>query len=278
MTENIKDKIRDFWTKYPCACNILPFEEGSREFFDCHDQAIDRLTPYHNDIYRYEQVRGKRVLEVGCGMGSHAWRFARYALEFQAIDLAPKSIELTKKRFVLHNLDSSGITLGDAEKLNFPDNYFDFVYSNGVIHHSPNTSKAVEEIYRVLKPGGKTIVMIYNKKSIFYLFTLMFMGQSKYALIKLMPQALFKRISHDVALKEFLDRTPWRNLSDIVLRFSDGHFNPYTKIYTTQQALRLFGTFRNVHIELRNSRDILFSNVDLLNRHFGWALFIHAEK
>ena len=60
---------------------------------------------------------------------------------------------------------SSKLNIGNAEILSFEDESFDFVYSWGVLHHSPNTRKCFDEIYRVLRPGGKAKIMIYHKYS-----------------------------------------------------------------------------------------------------------------
>lgn len=280
--ENLKDEIREFWTRYPCARNLISHINDEKDFFATHDKIIDRLTPYHPKVFNYELCRSKKVLEVGCGMGSHAWRFARFAKEFYAIDLSPKSIELTKRRFRLHNLNADGIREGDAENLPFKANYFDFVYSNGVIHHTPNTQKAADEIYRVLKPGGKTVVMIYNKNSIFYWFDLMLIQRVKYVLLKSIPESLIRVIFSNrpaiFKLKESLNRTQWRDLGSLALRFSDGHFNPSTKVYTSKEAEDLFAKFKAVRVELHATSDRLLEKIKFIRTYFAWGLYIYAEK
>lgn len=278
----LKDEVKLFWNRYPCAKNLIGHPEGTAEFFQMHDDLIDRLTPYHNEVYRYQAAQGKRVLEVGCGMGTHAWRFAQYAGEFYAVDLSQASVNLARKRFALRQLPYERLLVSDAENLPFPNNYFDYVISNGVIHHSPNTEKAVEEIYRVLKSEGTAIVMLYHKNSIFYRLDLMCIGRIKYALLKIMPQRLLgpllRKRPNLIALKSELARTSWSGLAQIVLRFSDGHFNPHTKVYTLDEAKRLFGRFREVRIELRNSSDRLLEKIGPLGRAFGWGLYVYAKK
>jgi ubiquinone/menaquinone biosynthesis C-methylase UbiE len=280
--KTLKREIQEFWSRYPCAKNLISYPEGTKAFFQMHDRLIDRLTPYHTDVYQYEQYRGKRVLEVGCGMGAHAWRFARYAQEFYALDLSPGSIKLARKRFSLYELKESNLIVGDAENLPFQNDYFDYVISNGVIHHSPNTQKAIDEIYRVLKEGGKTTIMIYNKNSFFYWFDLMLIGQMKYSLIKLVPHAFIKtffgQIPSILELKKIINHTSWRRLSSLVLRCCDGHFNPHTKVYTRNEARRLFKKFKQVTIDLYSSRDRLLEKIDFLQRYFGWSLFIQGKK
>lgn len=278
----IKDEIRAFWSKNPCAKNIIDRKAEDKEFFLTHDRIIDKLTPYHYAVYDYESCQGKNVLEIGCGMGAHAWRFATYAGEFHAIDLSPMSIELTNKRLGLYGIKGAQVKQGDAENLDFPDNFFDRVYSNGVIHHTPDTDRVVKEIYRVLKPGGQVTVMIYNKNSVFYRVNLMIFGVAKYCIIKTIPKRITDSVfrSNDPArrLKQSLDNIRWSQISDIVLRFSDGHYNPHTKVYGRKEASGLFSQFKDVRIELRSPANHYLERFSMLSRYFGWALFIYAKK
>lgn len=280
--KNLKNEIKEFWTKYPCAKNLISHIEDEEEFFSAHDKIIDRLTPYHFDVFNYEQCAGKKVLEVGCGMGSHAWRFAKFAKEFYAIDLSIKSVQLTRKRFSFHGFGAGGILEADAENLPFRDDSFDLVFSNGVIHHSPNTQRAVDEIYRVLKPTGKTIVMIYNKSSIFYWFDLMFLQRIKYTLLKFLPRKLIKTIFMSrpsiFLLKDYLDCAAWKDLGELALRFSDGYSNPSTKVYTQKQARGIFSKFNGVATGLHSASNRLLEKIKLLEKYFGWGLYIYAKK
>lgn len=115
----------------------------------------------------YTEVQGKKVLEIGCGAGLVSSHLAKAGAEQFSIDLTSKAIEMTKARFGMSNL-SGHIQQMDAEKLSFEDNTFDYVISWGVIHHSGNMQAIVNEIHRVLKPGGKAYLMVYNKNSLRY--------------------------------------------------------------------------------------------------------------
>lgn len=279
---NLKRMIHDFWTRYPCAKNLITRGEAGKEFFLVHDRIIDRLTPYHPRVFQYESARNKRVLEIGCGMGGHAWRFAKHAKELYAIDLSTANVELTKRRLELYNIKGANIQEGDAEKLDFSDNFFDYIYSNGVIHHTPDTDKAAQEIYRVLKPGGTATIMIYHKNSIFRWFDLMFLGCLKYLLLKSIPQTLVRCVlgsdSSVYELKKIIDKRSWKSIPDLVLCHSDGHFNPHTKVYTIAESKKLFFRFREIKTELLSSSDRLLEKIPWVNRHFGWCLFIFLKK
>jgi len=280
--EKLKKEIQDFWTRYPCAKNIINADVIDKDFFIAHDRIIEKTMPSHRKIFKYESCTGKRVLEIGCGMGAYARHCAAYAKEFYAIDLSLKSIELTKRRFELYGINNAHVQQGDAENLDFQDNFFDYVYSNGVIHHTPNTNKAACEIYRVLKPGGEAVVMIYNKNSVFYWLDLMLLVRMKYVVLKLMPiklaKVVFKRKPGVVELKKFLDETPWELLSDAAVRFCDGHFNPHTKVYTKKEAERLFSQFKNISMKLCSPKGRWLENIPAIDKYFGWGLFITAQK
>jgi len=112
-------------------------------------------------------VAGKSVLEIGYGMGSDSSQLARRGAILHGIDLTAGNLPITQKHLGMYGC-SSELIIGDAEDLPYPNDTFDIVYTMGVIHHTPKMEKAVEEIYRVLKPGGKVWCAVYNKNSWFY--------------------------------------------------------------------------------------------------------------
>lgn len=169
----IQDGNRSWWTRNTMSYDwnekvsyekfSLPwFEEVDSRFIRAaHLYATDK-NPF-DKVIPFEKLSGKKVLEIGCGMGFHSELMARAGAEVTAIDLSPTSIEATTKRFKLKKLTAQAIMQADAENLYFDDNYFDFVWSWGVIHHSSRTVKIIREISRVLKPDGQCRVMVYNR-------------------------------------------------------------------------------------------------------------------
>ena len=124
--------------------------------FATDQQPFDRILPL-------KSLAGKRVLEIGCGMGCPTETMARAGAQVFAVDLTDTAVEMTKRRLELHGL-TANIQRGDAEALPFEDNTFDFVWSWGVIHHSSRTGRIVRQIARVLKPEGECRVMVYNRE------------------------------------------------------------------------------------------------------------------
>ena len=119
------------------------------------------------ELMGFNQFAGARLLEVGCGMGTDLLQFARGGAICTGIDLTPRSIEITRHRFALYG-ERGYFLIGDGERLPFADATLDVVYSNGVLHHTPDTAGAIIELHRVLKPGGIAKVMVYHKNSINY--------------------------------------------------------------------------------------------------------------
>lgn len=147
-----KEAVRAFWEEAACG-ERLYLDGAALEAYAAQARARYELEPYILDFAESERWRGKRVLEIGVGLGADHERFARAGAELWGIDLTDRAVALTQARFEQLGL-SSHLQVGDAENLPFEDGFFDLVYSWGVIHHSPDTAQAAREILRVLKPGG----------------------------------------------------------------------------------------------------------------------------
>ena len=168
----------EWWESNPMTYDwekTLSYAPGSREWF----QEIDRRFLSASYFARgkdgrpfgrylpYEFVAGREVLEIGCGMGTHASLLAGAGARLTAIDLTQRAIETTRRRFEMFGLTAS-IQRADAEKLPFADQSFDLVWSWGVIHHSSRMEACLSEIARVLRPGGRLMIMIYYRPSLVY--------------------------------------------------------------------------------------------------------------
>lgn len=111
-------------------------------------------------------LKGKKVLEIGSGGGGHSMLFKKYGADMTSVDLTPERVVSTAKKFSLLEPKNSGVAfVADAENLPFQNETFDIVYSNGVLHHSENTEKCFDEVYRVLKKDGKAVIMLYSRHS-----------------------------------------------------------------------------------------------------------------
>lgn len=159
-----KELVEKYWDEHPCESGGLGFPEGSREFFEEMEERRYREYDFIHAFAQFTRWQGKRVLEVGCGCGTDLLQFARAGAKVYGVDLSQRSIELTIKHLGNYGLQSE-VRRVDGYYLPFPSNYFDLVYSWGVLQHSPDPQKAFEEIYRVLKPGAYIKVMVYSRRS-----------------------------------------------------------------------------------------------------------------
>ena len=153
----------------PCgSSDVQDIEERyTKEYFDTLAARRYEYEDWFMAEFDAMDLQGKKVLEIGYGQGSDHLQLAKRGAILSGISLAPKDEEITRMHLELNGYHSDLIT-GDCENLPYEDNLFDMVYTFGAIHHTPNMEKAVDEIYRVLKPGGIVWCGVYNKNSFFY--------------------------------------------------------------------------------------------------------------
>ena len=209
------NKVKKFWNENPMDYDWdekrSKIKEGSKEFFKIIDKdfftAADFLEknkkPF-GKIIPFKWIKNKKILEVGCGLGSVSQLMAVHGAQVTSIDLTPRAIRNTNKRFnilkksrrELTNLKYCKAIEANAQKLPFPDNHFEFIISWGVIHHAPQTQKCLNEIYRVLKKGGITSGMVYHKNSIvYYCHYMLLRGILMGKFLKYSPKKLADRYS-----------------------------------------------------------------------------------
>lgn len=161
----VKERVRAFWEAEPCGTRDLEAEEGTPAFFAALDRDRDRTQPFIARFARFSDHAGRQVLEVGVGPGTDFVRFARARARLTGVDLTDHAIRLAARRLELEGLEAT-LVRADAEGLPFPDDSFDFVYSWGVVHHTPDPARAAAEIVRVTRPGGSVCLMVYHRRSL----------------------------------------------------------------------------------------------------------------
>lgn len=164
LYQSLYAEVEDGWTAGTLPPAIAELEDMFR--------LREHLAVVEMDLHH---LAGKRVLEIGCGAGGHSALFAWHGAVVTATDLTPSRVQSTARKFALLGERAAGCRAvqSDAENLPFPDRSFDIVYSNGVLHHTLNTERAIAEAYRVLKPGGQAVIMLYCQDSWHYWFTLL---------------------------------------------------------------------------------------------------------
>lgn len=218
--------------------------------------------PWMPALMEFAHHTGKRLLEVGAGMGTDHAQFAKHGALTTDLDLSRGHLEHARRNFALRGLQGRFIH-GDAENMPFADESFDVVYSNGVIHHTPNTRRVVDEMYRVLKPGGRLIVMVYAENSLHYW------------------RSLFYRIGIEQGR---LERHSMGYIMSESVELSEHGAKPLVKVYTRARLHALFERFVGRRIYQRQmvpeERPRLLRRVPvaLLERLMGWNLILKAYK
>ena len=289
-----KNLVQRFWNSHPCGGKFSTQVIGSREFFneiESHRYRTERHIP---GLAAFNCWAGRDVLEVGCGLGTDAVQFARNGARYTGVDLTLRSIELTSLRFRQEKLDGRFLN-ADAENLPFPHASFDLVYSHGVLHHTPNTERAVQEVHRVLKPGGQAVIMLYHRRSYNYYGNIMFLRRlgARFLTLNGGPRLVARLTGEPLESLEARSREMrlhpdkfWqrdRFLSDN----TDGAGNPMSKVFSRTEASLMFENFSKVRTSVRflNKRWIplvgryLPGTIDdALGCIWGWHLWIFAEK
>jgi SAM-dependent methyltransferase len=204
------EQVRDYWNNRPCNLRHSRSPVGTREYFDEVEARRYANEPHNYTFPEFDRWKGKRVLEIGCGIGTDAVNFARAGANYTGIDLSSESIKLAKQRFEVFGLTGEFFE-ANAEKLNDvfdPHEKFDLIYSFGVIHHAPRPERVVAHLPGLLKDDGECRVMLYAKNS----------------------------------WKNMLIEANWDQ--------PEAQDNcPQAVTYTKQEARELFKAFDNVHVE-----------------------------
>jgi len=294
MAEDLKARVHDFWQANPCGAKFARSEIGSREFFAEQEQHRYATEWHIPQVIDFERWCGRDVLEVGCGLGADAVNFARHGARYTGVDLTEASIELVQRRFALEGL-SADLRTADAENLPFADDSFDLAYSHGVLHHTPDTQRAIDEVHRVLRPGGTAMIMLYHKNSFNYRVNIMTVRRLGVRLLKFKwgPAFVHRLTGEEEDRLRQLQRLYLEDAGGLLSRDqflnqnTDGAGNPLARVYTRDEAAAMFSKFGDVRTETHflNKRWIpLVGNFiprsveGRLASSMGWHLWITAKK
>jgi ubiquinone/menaquinone biosynthesis C-methylase UbiE len=246
------------WTANPCGA--VPGDRGSQEYFLAVERDRYRQQYWQRSYFDFTGFSGKRVLEIGVGLGTDLKQFARAGATCYAVDITDQHIQLARANFASEELQAD-IRQADATALPFPDAYFDCVYSFGVLHHIPDIENAMGELHRVLKPGGIVMTAVYHLYSVH-------------------TAALFARALATGKLFRI-------GVSGVLATIESGAdgvtVKPYVKLYSTREwrtVLNRAGlqpldiAIQHVHFERMKALNVLRP----LDRAFGWYVVAIARK
>jgi ubiquinone/menaquinone biosynthesis C-methylase UbiE len=254
------DDIQKYWDSHLNLTQFINSPDvsvGSDEFYRILESSLDRYGYKDRVLKNFAKgSKGQRLLEVGCGLGLELAKLAQLGFHVTGVDLAPKAVELCNQYLKRKKLSGEAI-VQNAEQLDFPDETFDAVYSSGVLQHTPNIQKAIDEIWRTLKPGSKILIILYHRHSWFYLL---------------------------------------HKISGVNVEFESDDA-PIINAYTRAELHRLFSKFKSIHIECeyyyptptrrKGALPFFFNRVFIpvaritpraLIKSFGWHLVLTAYK
>ncbi|MFF3687053.1 class I SAM-dependent methyltransferase [Streptomyces sp. NPDC002187] len=241
------------WQENPAGTNHASAAEGTPDFYEQMTRSRYALQPWLPARLRSWAPSG-RVLEIGCGAGTDHSVIASMADETAAIDLAPRGVWLTQKRLDLEG--RPGIAqVADAENMPFPAHTFDAVYSFGVLHHTDHPERAVAEMWRVMRPGGKFMVALYHKHSLF---------------------AAQKAVEYVVRLR-WRSQT-WRDfLPELEFGAAKLTHRPLVRLYSRRSAKELFSQFHQVQVTVDHPA-FHGSLLPRWFRPFGWYVIVTGRR
>lgn len=158
--------VHSYWNNRPCNIRHSTKEVGSKEYFAEVEQRKYMVEPHIPGFAEFEKWKGKKVLEIGCGIGTDTINFARAGAQVTAVDLSDKSLELAKQRAEVFGLDVKFYNANSEElSKTVPVEKYDLIYSFGVLHHTPHPEKAFEELKKYMGPDSTIKIMVYYRLS-----------------------------------------------------------------------------------------------------------------
>ena len=251
-SDQLKHEVKNFWEQEPCGSGFGESTKYTKEYFDEIEEHRYRVEPFIHQFAQFTRYCGKKVLEVGVGAGTDHLQFARAGALLSGVDLTDAAIEMVAKRLALEGLKSD-LRRSDAENLPFESDSFDYVYSWGVLHHTPDTEKALAEVHRVCKPGGKVCIMLYHRRSLLALQVWL-----RYGLLRLRP---------------------FRTLKDVIFHHVE---SIGTKSYSLREMEHLFRQYKAVTITpvltTYDTAPVPAALIKYLPQAWGWFLVAQAVK
>lgn len=296
MAQLQKGEIKNFWNENPVGENFVEYGEGGVAFFERYDEFRYRTEGHILKELDKIDFKDKSVLEIGIGQAADSMQIVKRGANYYGIDLTEKSIKRIKDRFSLLNLPYKEVQVANAEEIPYPEGFFDIVYSHGVIHHSPNIEKIVDEIYRVLKPGGQAVIMLYHKDSFNYHVSISVFRRVGLSLLMVFPflSRVIEKLTGENRERINEHRKNMRKhglsylkMKNFIHRSTDGPLNVHASVWNSKTARALFKKFHkvNFNVHFLNERHLLGLQHLLSDKikqnlatKYGWHLWIKAQK
>ena len=295
VSKKSAEQIRQFWNDNPVGSNFVSYQK-TRAFYEDYDSFRYRTEGHILEELDKLDVKNKKTLEIGLGQGADSMQIINRGAVYYGIDLTEESVRRVKERFTLFDKNYKEVNVANAENIPYPDNFFDVVYTHGVIHHSPSIDKIVSEIHRVLKPNGQAVIMLYHKNSFNYYISISVLRRVGLLLLLVFPflSGLIAKLTgenkerinrHRVLMKQ--EGFSYLKMKNFIHRSTDGPDNVYSSVWTKRTVKKLLNQFSSftTGIHFLNERHLLGvqyllpkSIKNKMAHRFGWHLWIKAAK
>ena len=222
----IYDRVRDFWNRNPCGSTHIASPPGTLEYFHECDAYFRRVYPYLDDFLDLDSLKGRAVMEIGLGSGYTLHRIAQASRMCVGLDLSEETLRLNARRKAFFGLNVALIQ-GSATDIPLADDSLDAVVTIGCLHHIPDIGKAVDEIHRVLKPGGVLKGMVYNRHS-------------------------WRAMVYIPLARKLHPKFRGKTRQECINVMYDGSGNPYGMVYSRKEIARILRGFGNVRFKIEN--------------------------
>jgi ubiquinone/menaquinone biosynthesis C-methylase UbiE len=295
VSKKTAEQIKQFWNDNPVGSNFVAYQK-TRSFYEDYDRFRYRTEGHILEELDKLDLKNKRTLEIGIGQGADSMQMTNRGALYYGIDLTEESVRRVKERFRLFNKNYQEINVANAETIPYADDFFDLVYTHGVIHHSPSIDKIVSEIHRVLKPNGQVVMMLYHKNSFNYYISIGALRRVGLLLLMIFPflSGIIAKLTgenkerinrHRLLVKQ--EGLSYLKMKNFIHHSTDGPDNVYSSVWTTHSAKKLLSKFAsiNTNIHFLNERHLLGvqyllpkSLKEKMAHRFGWHLWIKAVK
>jgi ubiquinone/menaquinone biosynthesis C-methylase UbiE len=250
------ESVYNFWNDRPCNIKHSPKEVGTKEYFEEVTKRKYFVESHILDFANFQQYKNKHVLEVGCGIGTAAQSFIESGSIYTGIDISDKAIEIAKKRLEVFNLEGALLQANIEELRTINGQEFDLIYSFGVLHHTPDIKKSIQNIYNMLKPGGEFKMMLYAKNS--WKYYEIIEGLDQYEAQSGVPIAnVYTKEEVYELLKDFKN-----------IKINQAHIFPYK-----------IERYKNYIYEKKDHFEAMPKELfDCLEKNLGWHLLISCNK
>jgi len=266
-------RVESYWDARPCNIRHSPKPVGTREYFDEVEARKYFVESHIPGFAEFERWKGKRVLEIGCGIGTDTINFARHGAHVTAVDLTEASLKVARERAKVFGLeDRIRFIQANAEELSdyLPVEPYDLVYSFGVIHHTPHPERVLQQLRQYVKPGSSVRIMVYNRWSWKVLWILFVYGRCQFwKLSRLIAEHSEAQtgcpVTYSYSRKDgssLLEQNGFR----VIARFVD-HIFPFSIPHYVQYRYRKVWYFRWMPTPLFRR----------LERALGWHLCLIAQ-